>query len=329
METKKDLDTSNVKKCASWLYSLICISLCIENHSSNWNSVTNSYNMTKDHHDHEHTHLQGLISQTVLYLISAFANYQTNMTLSISQACKINLIDQIINNNGFESGGSSNVNNSIANTYSCWIYTLLSDKSNNEIINDITSDNLPTGDSDLEKIYHLTRGYFTNKNLTPSPGISISEEDIYKLTNISPSDQNKYAFCEILITAIMRYYDNMPQKPLLQHVVDTVALIRYYYISSHSNDLYNYKLKTLFIKPPQRNLTIPFSSFKDNTQSMGIDNFTGSFLGPLIEFINVTSYKIIAIFSFDNKLSGFGTASFLQETAIQVITKHQIYFFIC
>ena len=149
----------------------------------------------------------------------------------------------------------------------------------NEIINDITSDNLPTGDSDLEKIYHLTRGYFTNKNLTPSPGISISEEDIYKLTNISPSDQNKYAFCEILITAIMRYYDNMPQKPLLQHVVDTVALIRYYYISSHSNDLYNYKLKTLFIKPPQRNLTIPFSSFKDNTQSMGIDNFTGSFLG--------------------------------------------------
>ena len=27
-------------------------------------------------------------------------------------------------------------------------------------------------------------------------------------------------------------------------------------------------------------------------------------LTPLIEFINVTSYKIIAIFSFDNKLSG-------------------------
>lgn len=275
LETKKELDTSNVKKCASWLYSLICISLCIENHSSDWDNVS-SYAMTKDHHDHEHTHLQGLISQTVLYLISAFANYQTDMTLSISQACKINLIDQIIDNNGFESGGSGNVSNSIANTYSCWIYTLLSDKSNNEIIDNITNNREPTEDSDLVKIYHLTRAYFTNKSLSSPPDIDIDVEDIYKLTNISPSDQNKYAFCEILITAIMRYYDNMTQKPLLQHVVDTVALIRYYYISNYSNDLYNYKLKTLFIKPNNQNMDIDFQNLHTYAD---MENFNGSLLG--------------------------------------------------
>jgi hypothetical protein len=276
LENKKGFRYLKCKKCASWLYSLICISLCIENHSSNWDSANTRYNMTKEYHNHEHTHLQGLISQTVLYLISAFANYQTDMTLSISQACKINLIDQIINNNGFESGGSGNVTNSIANTYSCWIYTLLSDKSNYEIIDNITNNREPTEDSDLVKIYHLTRAYFTNKSLSSPPDIDIDVEDIYKLTNISPSDQNKYAFCEILITAIMRYYDNMPQKPLLQHVVDTVALIRYYYISSHSNDLYNYKLKTLFIKPNNQNMDIDFRNLHTRAD---MENFNGSLLG--------------------------------------------------
>ena len=287
LKTKKDLDTSNVKKCASWLYSLISISLCIENHSSE--VVGLRFNKTKDRHNHEHTHLQGRISQTVLYLISAFANYQTDIILSISQACKLSLIDEIVSRNGFIVGGSNNAVEPIQNTYSCWIYSLLSEETNDIIINNIQNRNEPGIDTDLKKIYHLSKAYFNDKTFTLALESGITQNDITNLSNLSLTDLSKYALCEILITIILKYYDSMAQKPLLQHMVDTISLIRYYYISNEDVESYNYKLKSLYIKPLDRAGNVRFHQFM-NTANQAlvnaninpdlIDNFAGSFLRP-------------------------------------------------
>ena len=288
LKTKKDLDTSNVKKCASWLYSLISISLCIENHSSNDNGV-NGFNKTKDRHDHLHTHLQGRISQTVLYLISAFANYQTDIIISISQACKLSLIDEIVSRNGFNAGVTNNVRNPIQNTYSCWIYSLLSEETNDIIIDNIQNPNEPGIVTDLEKIYHLSKAYFSDKTFTSAIILGITQNDIANLSNLSLTDLSKYALCEILITIILKYYDSMAQKPLLQHMVDTISLIRYYYISTKDVESYNYKLKSLYIKPLNRAGNVLFHNFMitNNNALVGaginpnlIYNFAGSFLRP-------------------------------------------------
>ena len=69
--------------------------------------------------------------------------------------------------------------------------------------------------------------------------------------DIPLSTLDSYSFCELVCMVIAKYYDGMVQKPLLQNVVDTISLIRFYYIrvnTDNDDDKTNFlhRLKSLY-----------------------------------------------------------------------------------
>ena len=242
----------------------------------------------------DNTHLICDINQRVLYLISALNNYNQdgdNFELSLSQASRLNLITKIINRpNLFGVNRQDDV-------MKIWIYLLFTKKNNNidELFvgNDLDDDKLfnINRETKLNNLCNMVKDYLNDDNKNLDLGGNDNYRDLLPdnvFTNIK-----KYSSCEIVVSAIKKYYNEMTQKPLLQHVVDTISILRYYFIDTNGdinnqkNRLIN-KLKTLYLEPIQfigANLNI------DN-----IDDFNNDMLGVLgrsnIQFSYLFDYNV-------------------------------------
>lgn len=159
------------------------------------------------------SHLIGNISRWEMYLFAGFFNYQTNLKLSISQAARIELIKDSNDKKYFAT----------------WIDRLLTDKSLND---DTNSTN-----NDLQHIRELVNEYILSKKIWRT-----NRDITQKLSKIDMDEFDKYSSCEVIVACIINYYNKMTQKPLIQHLVDTISLLRYHYIT----DLDNEKLQSLY-----------------------------------------------------------------------------------
>ncbi len=162
----------------------------------------------------EPSHLIGQITRWEMYLFAGFFNYQTDLKLSISQAARIEIIK----------------NSSKKENMGTWVDRLLTD-------NFLIDKEKHSGNPNIEHIKIIVDEFITNKTLK-----RINYNLTQKLSKIDKDYFDKYTPCEIIVACIVNYYNSMPQKPLLQHLVDTISLLRYHMI----NDLDDTKLQSLY-----------------------------------------------------------------------------------
>ena len=164
------------------------------------------------------------IENTSLFLIAGLANYKTDLKLSIHQAFKIHDFKKIMT---FNENNSGSIENDYKLDFLKWIYFLLSNKHSNEIENNLKVPNYSFFNDALvenEKLWLLidlikrllNKQPFNKKDYMWIPSVSM---------NIKNSDSEK------LIDGIITYWKSMEQPPLLQHVVDTISLIREYFMN--------------------------------------------------------------------------------------------------
>ena len=210
----------------SWLYNFIIRWRCrISNHRL------------------AYTNLYCSMNEMTMYLIAGIANYTTNLKLSIIQATKTRFLFAnpdapdlelpyrgIISENGF--GPTPPPGAFIFNAgsiYAAWIYFLLSANENvGALYTECTADNVDgvinrLVNVELRSLVRLANNFFGNPDYT-IPDDALPELNWIPLflnrKDISPG--------EVLAAGMIAYYNNMSQKPLLQHLIDTIALIRYH-----------------------------------------------------------------------------------------------------
>jgi len=267
-----DFVPNNKNYLIQYIYELKCEMECIKSNSHLVNS-------------------QPKISQTFIYLLTAIQNNQTNLYLSFLQASRLHYIKEKIDEDDDEY-------NEIIN----WILVLLNDTKTN-IFDDTSNDfkpNIDTG-GNLEILEVLLERYFNNTIL--------GEPKHTPLTKISIREGKKLAPCELVSLAIMKYYESMEQKPLLQHVVDTISVIRYYYLIKNKTTpltLTKKKLKSLYLSPDcyKKNIliktgnpaTVPFKSNLNYTylKTVDVDNkYKNIFDADIaVQLENLTEYQI-------------------------------------
>ena len=286
---------------ASWLYTFATSYVCIENFTDYNNPLPNN--------------MECNISQLFIYLISGIANCKgnDNLLLSISQVCRPRLIeDYSYNMNGFFSNAINIVvpyNYNIGSIYSSWIYLLLTNEVDvslitaninlhGRVVDGITIYNYIntlTISQELKYIIVFTFNYFNNIKNKDEPAIFNNVLNWLKL----PKD-NILSECEILCKMITTYYNMMEQAPLLQNVVDTIHLIRYY--SKYNNRTPQFsihmlgRLKTLYEKPflhvfnnandPLFNITTNKLD-PNNTIHQYIDNELVNIMNPMSNFFKI------------------------------------------
>jgi len=226
----------NTSNPISWLYTLINIIICD----------------TK-------SQLEGTIRQCIMYLIAGFANKTTDLELSLIQAMKTRYLPRIVKNNGFINDSKTILSDNIkrGSIFASWIYYLLSDDKTSKINDEIMPSwglvnkdtiinyiNTKITDDKLKSLTILTFDYFSNNKIS----------NIKKLKWIEPLVQN-ISNGELLSVGIVKYYNLMSQKPLMQHIVDIISLIRYFNIYENKSQPVEDKLKNLYI-PCKDNIKI-------------------------------------------------------------------------
>ena len=180
------------------------------------------------------------INQLFIFLIAAFANCKSDhLELSIHQVMKPLLINLFLQR-------SAPLN--VSNIYAHSIYILLNDSVDYTIDNDVVQYNEHNLDNTkLSDIMIFTKAFFNNEEFKNISWLNISDK-IY----------NKLLPSEILCLMIITYYNDMPQKPLLQNIVDIINLIKYKSIHASSNcEIVNQhminRLFTIYEKPVDAN----------------------------------------------------------------------------
>lgn len=169
------------------------------------------------------------LRQGVVLLCSAVYRNSGDILKSLYNVFKPLLIDDIINK-------TTNIND----IYSNFIKLLLTD---GNIIENSISTNV-----NLDRITVLTNEYFEGKDFELNDNdrkyLGINEE-----TSQSMNTSEKLGFY------IVKYYNDMPHKPLLQNIVDILVLIRLFEIrgkqgdKSLDEDHFINRLKSLYLKP--------------------------------------------------------------------------------
>ena len=215
-----ELNFKNKNYIVSFLYELMCELECqVEPSTSN---------------------LEGNINQIFLYLLAGVQNYQTDFYLSLQQSSRLAIFGY-----KFLPGDTLPIDN--ITDFEKWIHILLNE--NNSTIYNSNQFISNEDKSDLEIIKIMTKNYFNRIDLfdkyTP-------EYD--KLLKMTLKEAKRFPPCEILSMCIVNYYNSMKQKPILQHIVDTISLIRYFYIikdksKSNREEIIISRLKGLYINP--------------------------------------------------------------------------------
>lgn len=216
------------------------------------------------------------VNQLFIYLIAAFANYKHDMLLSIHQVLKPRLIEDVVYRNAFGivlpdpiivAPPNPLPVHDLGAVYGAWIYLLLTSNitydtvRTNIMINPVLPNIFGHIDTLLDPINLLnivkyTYNFFNNtlNRIDPNTGVGLFNAIDIAWLNISRDTFIKLSEGEILCCMIIKYYNEMPQKPLLQNIVDTISLIRYRATNSIDNisdtklNILN-RIKTLYEAP--------------------------------------------------------------------------------
>lgn len=153
------------------------------------------------------------INDLTLYFIAGLANYTTNLELSIFNASKLRFLDEIISDTD--------------NQFYLWIEFLLSSqiKSVDELKVKYNKDKLKKIDPKLFENEQLRSLIILSHRIFRKKKIDLKNE----MFNWIPSiENNKLPITELLINGLVNYYDRMDQKPLKQHLVFTINILRSY-----------------------------------------------------------------------------------------------------
>jgi hypothetical protein len=203
-------------------------------------------------HFNQNTNLIVNINQISMYLISGYANYTSDLRLSIMQVLKSHHISAINNMNGFGYHNLINLNNyDLGSIYGSWIYMLLTENTDNIMINN----NINRHNNDKDAIFNHIDTFTINGGPENINLITIIKYT-YNFFNLIPNpiDTTNMSEGERLCAMIVKYYNEMNQKPLLQNIVDTLNLIRFREINK-MNDIIRNRILTLYEAPlPSQNL---------------------------------------------------------------------------
>ena len=170
-----------------------------------------------------------------LLLVAALGNEKSDFKLSYIQASRIYKLYEYNNNILTDPANYSEDEYTKINfNMSAWIYLLLSIddntmiplviEDNSTLINNINPETVPIINQKLFDLIKYSIAYFENEN--DEAIINKLENDLKWIPSINKNLNIKTS--EKLIEGIMIYWNNMPQSPPLQHVVDTISLIRSY-----------------------------------------------------------------------------------------------------
>ena len=213
----------------------------LDNFHRMYNLVLNKYSNYTAANPVNRDRLTPTISEVTMYFFAGYINYQTDMMLSMTQAMKTLLIRRLV------AGGNQLTGYLLL---SSWIYLLLS-KSNYhnlfDLVNSLKNDgnlnrlDLTLGNDDFIPaiIANYCLQLFTNPGADPGlvAGINLTDE-LRKFTGINYT--NRY---EMLVYAITKYNEQMNQKPIQNHVIDTIFIIRKTYSernARHNDIISNY-----------------------------------------------------------------------------------------
>jgi hypothetical protein len=247
----------------------------INKNNDKLNSFKRAYNLVLNRHlqynnpgDPNRNRLTPQISDISMYFFAGYLNYQTNMILSMTQAMKTLLIRRLTINGNL--------------LLSTWVYLLLSSKNYHRlyvICNNITNPgNLTTLNATLrtpndeDYIPAVIANYcfqlFNVPNADPGVVAGVNLTDALRdFTGINYT--NRF---EMLIYAITKYNEGMSQKPILNHVIDTIFIIR----------------KTYSEQPAQRGLII-----NNYIKSLDLGTMSSGFVD--IDYINFFNNKIMGL----------------------------------
>ena len=162
------------------------------------------------------------VNLSAVYFFAGYINIQTDIILSMTQSFKTILLHSI--NEKFTEGKDK---------ISSWLYLMLSNKNFNELYQEIENQSdtlLESQNNDIDKIPKLLARYLKDL-LNGNP----SEENSKQLINFT---KKEYVLkSEGLVYGISKYFDSMSQKPILNHVIDTIFVIRK--LIENSDDLDN------------------------------------------------------------------------------------------
>jgi len=234
------IDNINSLKTVAYQYSYLIRLINIRNKSNTvswlYTFATTYCSIREYYTEKKYTNMTVSIHQAFMYLITAYSiNKRNDIKMAIFHVFKPRIIlDEIFNKNGF----GVMPNDDIGSMYSCWIYCLLNENrdfrnmlavmnaNTVNIIGHISA--LPINMNftiDLQNIIIYTFNYFNdmmNIDITPT----------WLSLELDPSILDKLSESEILCSMIIKYYNKMDTKPLLQNIVDTISLIRYKMINS-------------------------------------------------------------------------------------------------
>lgn len=97
-----------------------------------------------------------------------------------------------------------------------WVYALFSEKNYKEISNDINNQTLNSNNIDLIMLINCVGELFTNNNKKVT-----NKESLKQYTKVDYEND-----IELVIFGLTKYYNEMRQKPVLIHVVDTLYILR-------------------------------------------------------------------------------------------------------
>jgi len=194
----------------------------------------------------ENSNLVGSLREPCILLVAALGNYTTDLELSIKQAFRFKEIILLVEENHKNLGS--------------WVKKLLSGYNEEN--------------DKLETIKTLTEKYFNDENY-----------DGIDNTEWIPDFNSEISKGEKLVSAIMHYYNLMPQKPLLQNVVDTISVIRYKSLYK-DKDYYDYFIR---IKP-------------DNNDELNLPNINNSLKKLFGENDNTKKLELISRYELPSRI---------------------------
>nr|QFG74736.1 MAG: hypothetical protein [Megaviridae environmental sample] len=187
--------------------------------------------MTAWYYSQSESNLKGNLPQQFILLAAALINtvddknndkYLDNLQLSISQVCKSYFIDNLICDIPEADRFSSD---SLGKIFKKWILFLFSKKLG-KVVN---FDDYDRDNKALKNISEFLYNFFNDK---PSKSDRKKLKDYLKSKNI---DNVNILDSELVSLCIMNYYDSIEQSPLLQNVVDTISIIRFYELNKKKN----------------------------------------------------------------------------------------------
>ena len=173
--------------------------------------------------------LEPKIKTSTLYLFAAYINYQNDMILSLTQSLKLLLIPPLFVPAAGMFAGYLYAGNPVTGDLllSLWIYLLLSKKRFHSLfdicknVRNALNLNSLTNDKNDPDYYPSIFAKYCQSLINNPDGVIVNLDEVKSYTN-----RDYVSKSELLVYAITKYYNEMPQKPIQNHFIDTIFIIR-------------------------------------------------------------------------------------------------------